>query len=59
MDLNGYKTYTAKEVATILKVTEKTILTLLREGTLTGFKVGSMWRVSKESLEEFMAKQVS
>lgn len=57
MDLNGYKTYTAKEVASILKVTEKTILALLREGTLTGFKVGAVWRVTKESLESFMAKQ--
>jgi excisionase family DNA binding protein len=58
MDLNGYKTYTAKEVASILKVTEKTILALLREGTLTGFKVGAVWRVTKDALDEFMAKQV-
>lgn len=58
MDLNGYKTYTAKEVASILKVTEKTVLTLLREKTLTGFKVGAVWRVNKSALEEFMAKKV-
>lgn len=58
MDLNGYKTYTAKEVASILKVTEKTVLTLLRENTLTGFKVGAVWRVNKSALEEFMAKKV-
>lgn len=58
-DLNGYKTYTAKEVAKILKVHERTVLTLLQDKTLQGFKVGSVWRVTKPALEAFMAKGAS
>jgi excisionase family DNA binding protein len=57
METNGYTTYTVREVAKILKVTEKTVITLVREGTIAGFKVGAVWRITKPSLENFMAKQ--
>jgi excisionase family DNA binding protein len=57
METNGYTTYTVHEVASILKVTEKTVITLLREGTIAGFKVGAVWRITKPSLENFMSRE--
>lgn len=56
MDINGYKTYTVLEVAQILKVTGRTVLNLLNDGTLVGFKVGAVWRITKPSLENFMSQ---
>jgi excisionase family DNA binding protein len=43
--------YTPFEVATNLKSCEETILRMLREGKIKGFKVGNRWRITSEELE--------
>jgi excisionase family DNA binding protein len=42
--------YTPKEVATALKLSEKSVLQYLREGRLPGFRVGKHWRVRHADL---------
>lgn len=42
---------TLKEVATYLKLAEKTAYRLASEGKLPGFKVGGSWRFKREDLE--------
>ncbi|MCM1244992.1 MAG: helix-turn-helix domain-containing protein [Roseburia sp.] len=38
----------------ILHVGKNTLLDLLHDGKLDGFKIGSRWRITREDLEEFM-----
>ena len=45
--------YTPDEVANKLKVSKRTVYGWLQNGKLMGFKVGTMWRIRKEALEEF------
>lgn len=47
------KIYTASEVADKLKVNKETVMRKLRKGELKGFKVGRLWRITAESLEEY------
>ena len=42
--------YTPKEVATALKLSDKTVLQYLREGRLPGFRVGKHWRIRHADL---------
>jgi excisionase family DNA binding protein len=42
--------FTPKEVATTLKLSEKTVLQYLREGRLPGFRIGKHWRVKRADL---------
>lgn len=48
------KVYTPKEVAEILQITERTVQRYLKEGTLKGVKVGKLWRVTEQALNEFL-----
>lgn len=48
---------TLKEVATYLKLAEKTAYRLASEGKLPGFKVGGSWRFKREDLEAWIEKQ--
>lgn len=50
------KIYTVDDVSTILKIHFQTILKLLREKTLKGFKVGREWRITEQDLKEFIEK---
>ncbi|MFC5077316.1 Helix-turn-helix domain protein [Vibrio thalassae] len=45
---------TLKEVATYLKLAEKTAYRLASEGKLPGFKVGGSWRFKREDLEAWI-----
>ena len=47
------KVYTPSEVAKKLKVNKETVMRKLRKGELCGFKVGRLWRVTAEGLEEY------
>ncbi|MCM1244989.1 MAG: helix-turn-helix domain-containing protein [Roseburia sp.] len=38
----------------ILHVGKNTLLDLLHDGKLDGFKIGSRWRITREDLEEFV-----
>lgn len=42
---------TVREVASLLRVQRPKVYDLLREGTLRGFKIGSDWRITRESVE--------
>jgi excisionase family DNA binding protein len=46
--------YTPKEIATTLKLTEKTVLDYLREGKLPGMKVGKHWRIRRADFDTFL-----
>ena len=46
--------YTVDEVAAILKVESKTVREACRLGTLGAQKIFNQWRISQESLDEFM-----
>ncbi|EKD4047504.1 helix-turn-helix domain-containing protein [Vibrio parahaemolyticus] len=48
---------TLKEVATYLKLAEKTAYRLASEGKLPGFKVGGSWRFKREDLDAWIDSQ--
>ena len=45
---------TLRECREILRVGKNTMLELLHEGRIEGFKVGNRWKIPKESLVEFI-----
>ena len=45
---------TLRECRDILRVGKNTMLELLHEGKIEGFKVGNRWKIPKESLVEFI-----
>lgn len=47
---NSTTTYTPKEVATALKISENTVRRMLRSGELPGIKIGQQWRVTYKQL---------
>lgn len=49
------KVYTLEEVADILKVTRRTIYTYIKKGKLPAVKMGKYWRVTEESLRQFVS----
>ncbi|MBE8233355.1 MAG: helix-turn-helix domain-containing protein [Endozoicomonadaceae bacterium] len=48
---------TLKEIATYLKLTDKTAYRLASEGKLPGFKVGGSWRFKREDIERWIENQ--
>jgi excisionase family DNA binding protein len=48
---------TLKEVASYLKLAEKTTYRLAAEGKLPGFKVGGSWRFKKLDIEDWIESQ--
>jgi excisionase family DNA binding protein len=48
---------TLKEVASYLKLAEKTAYRLAAEGKLPGFKVGGSWRFKKLDIEDWIESQ--
>lgn len=48
---------TLKEVATYLKLAEKTAYKLAAEGKLPGFKVGGSWRFKREDIEHWIEEK--
>ena len=49
--------YTVGEVAQILKISVYSVRELLKNGDIHGFKVGTKWRITQESLDEIMKKE--
>ncbi len=47
---------TLKEVATYLKLAEKTAYRLAAEGKLPGFKAGGSWRFKNSDIESWIEK---
>jgi excisionase family DNA binding protein len=48
------KVYTVQEVMEILKLSQNTVLTMLKDGRLKGVKIGRFWRISEENLRAFL-----
>jgi excisionase family DNA binding protein len=48
---------TLREVASYLKLAEKTAYRLASEGKLPGFKVGGSWRFRSNDIEEWIEDQ--
>lgn len=46
------KVMTIKEAAEYLRCHDSTVYRMLKNGTLRGFKLGSDWRFTQESLDE-------
>jgi excisionase family DNA binding protein len=43
----------AKEVATVLGVSERTALRLMRSGEVEAFRVGKLWRTTPDKIEAY------
>ena len=48
------KILTIQEIATYLKIKEKTAYDLAAKGKIPGFKVGGAWRFRREDIEEWI-----
>ena len=55
MDKEEMTVYTVTETMQILKTARNTVLKLLKDGTLKGFKVGRDWRIPASELKAFMS----
>lgn len=53
------KVYTLNEIADLLHVTKRSLYSWIKSGRLKALKVGREWRVTKESLEAFMAENTN
>ena len=49
------KVLTLQEVARLLRVSRKTAEKLVRTGQIHAVRVGRVWRIPKEALEDFLA----
>ena len=49
--------FTIREVASYLKLAEKTSYRLASEGMLPGFKVGGSWRFRKSEIDAWIKEQ--
>lgn len=45
---------TVKEVSQLLRIHRPKVYDLIRDGTIEGFKLGSDWRVKRESIEKLI-----
>lgn len=45
---------TLRQVSTWLKVSDRTVLEMMGNGTLKGFKVGGQWRFHAEDVEAYL-----
>lgn len=50
------KVYTLDEVAQLLNTTKKTLYTYIKSGKLKAVKIGKLWRVTNENLDDFLNK---
>ena len=57
MYLNIPEIMTFNECKEILKVGKNTLLDLIHSGELDAFKVGNRWKITRESVEEFVRQR--
>lgn len=48
------QTYSSKQIAEILGISEYTVRHMLKNGKINGFKLTRQWRVSEAELNKFM-----
>ena len=51
------ETYTIEQLQKVLKLSERTILRLLKNGKLTGFKAGREWRFQESDINAYIQAQ--
>ena len=54
MYLNIPEIMTFNECKNILKIGKNTLLDLIHNGELDAFRVGNRWKITRESVEEFI-----
>lgn len=54
MNMLDVKLYSLKEVAAILKVTERTAHTYIKSGRLKGQKIAGKWQITESNLRKFI-----
>lgn len=55
--MRGEEVFTVKEVATLLKVGEKTVYSMAQTGELPAFKVRGQWRFSRKDIDAWIEQQ--
>lgn len=55
--MSGREIFTVKELASYLKIAEKTAYGFVSEGCLPGLKVGGSWRFRRSEIERWIVKQ--
>ncbi len=55
--MQNEEVFKIKELATLLKVGEKTVYSMAKSGELPAFKVRGQWRFSKKDIDEWIEKQ--
>ena len=53
----GEEVFTVKEVATLLKVGEKTVYSMAQAGELPAFKVRGQWRFARKDIDTWIEQQ--
>lgn len=51
------ETYTIEQLQKILKLSDRTIFRLLKNGKLTGFKIGREWRFQESDINAYIQAQ--
>ena len=57
--MTEFKLYTITEIAEILRVTQRTIYSYIKEKELPAIKIGKHWRVRHEHFEEFLERRTN
>jgi excisionase family DNA binding protein len=52
--MSNDKTYTVREIADYLRVSEKTLRKYITDGELQAYKLDRQWRITKEQLDTFL-----
>lgn len=55
-NMHDLEHYSVKELAALLKVSQRTIYKYILNGMLRGYKIAEKWRFSKEQIEVFLKK---
>lgn len=51
--------YTTGEVCEILKLTNRTLYTYIKNGDIKASKIGRSWRITDAALQEFLEQKAS
>ena len=49
---------TVREVSKLLRIHRPKVYLLIKDGTLRAFKLGSDWRITKDSVERLMGAEI-
>ncbi len=57
LDNNTSEVLTLQELAEELKISYTKAYDLLNEGEIKGFKIGSIWRISRKAVNEYVERK--